>query len=295
LGRAAPWSLLAYWGLWRIWRRPAIDINARRLERFLFCWFAVGLTLLSLAPHQRADLLWPIMPAGALIAGVQLTHLTQPFPDKVVYRWSAALTIIILLGFAYYYFGPRSREPIIRQTVAVKKLAAELEQNGGTEFPLTHADAPITLQVYLNTLRPRVSYERAAQLLRGPEPAFVAINDLKKLDLTGNKEDKISYQVLLSAGNGKTNTYIIGNRATLKPGNAIAFCFGSIFIRATDARLRKLTEKEACFDLVTEHAKIVLTNESPQPRRMSVCFFSNGVHKRQQKTLEGHETWTPQM
>jgi 4-amino-4-deoxy-L-arabinose transferase-like glycosyltransferase len=295
LGRAAPWSLLAYWGLWRIWRRPAIDINARRLERFLFCWFAVGLMFLSLAPHQRADLLWPIMPAGALIAGVQLAQLTRSFPDKAVYRWSAAVIMILLLGFSYYYFGPRAREPIIRQTVAVKKLAAELEQKGGKEFPLTHVDAPIALQVYLNTLRPRVSYERAAQLLRGSAAAFLAINDLKKLELAGSKEDKVQYQVLLSAGNGKTNTYIIGNRSTLEPGNSIACCFGPILIRATDARLLKLTEKEVCFDVITEPAKIMVTNESAQPHKMSVCLFSKGVYKRQQKTLEGHETWTPQM
>src|SRR6266481_3078479 len=72
LGRAAPWSLLAYYGLWRVWRRPAQEALERRFERFLFCWFVPGLALFSLAPHQRGDLLWPLMPAGALIAGREL-------------------------------------------------------------------------------------------------------------------------------------------------------------------------------------------------------------------------------
>jgi hypothetical protein len=92
---------------------------------------------------------------------------------------ATAVVVTLLLGFSYYYFGPRAREPIIEQTVPLKKLAAEIEQNGGKEFPLTHVDDPMALQVYLNTLRPRVSYERAAQLLRGSEPAYVAMNDLK--------------------------------------------------------------------------------------------------------------------
>jgi hypothetical protein len=39
LGRSAPWSLLAYYGLWRLWRRPASDVEERVFERFLYCWF----------------------------------------------------------------------------------------------------------------------------------------------------------------------------------------------------------------------------------------------------------------
>lgn len=77
LGRAAPWSLLAYYGMWRFWRRPAAADDERRFERFLVCWFGVGLLLFSLAPHQRADLLWPLMPAAALIAGRELARLTR--------------------------------------------------------------------------------------------------------------------------------------------------------------------------------------------------------------------------
>jgi len=296
LGRAAPWSLLAYWGLWRIWRRPSAEINARRLERFLFCWFAVGLALFSIAPHQRADHLWPIMPAGALIAGVELARLTQSFSPRVVYHCSAVVIITILLGFSCYYFGPGARVPIISQTVAIKKLAAAIEQKGGKEFPLTHVDDPIGLQVYLNTLRPRVSYERAARLLRGSRPAFVAINDLKKLESAGHEDNKLSYTKLLSTGSGKTNvTYIIGNRSTFERANSMACCFGPIFIHTSDAWLLNLTEKEACFEITTEPGQILVTNESPEPRDMSVCFFSNGVHQPRRKKLAGNESWIPRM
>lgn len=296
LGRAAPWSLLAYWGLWRIWRRPATETNARRMERFLFCWFAVGLALFSLAPHQRADHLWPIIPAGALIAGAQLAGLTQSFSRKSVYGWSIAVTLTMLLGFSYYYLGTRAHEPIIAQTVALKQMAAIIEQKGSKEFPLTHVDDPMTLQVYLNTLRPHISYERAAQLLRGPEAAFVAINDLKKLESAGEPEEKLPYKILLSTGTGNhSSTHIVGNRSVLEPANSIACCFGSVFIRGTGARLLKLTEKEVCFEITNEPGSILLTNESSERRKLSFCLFSHGIHKRRQKTLESHETWIPEM
>src|SRR5262249_44657975 len=35
LARAAPWSVLAYLGLWRVWRRPSSEDTERRFERFL--------------------------------------------------------------------------------------------------------------------------------------------------------------------------------------------------------------------------------------------------------------------
>jgi 4-amino-4-deoxy-L-arabinose transferase-like glycosyltransferase len=94
LGRAAPWSLLAYYALWRIYKHPSLDAVERHFERFLFCWFLVGLLLFSLAPHQRADLLWPIMPAGALVAGRELARLVSHLKPATVKVIQTALVLI---------------------------------------------------------------------------------------------------------------------------------------------------------------------------------------------------------
>ena len=88
---------------------------------------------------------------------------------------------VAVAGYGCYYFQVRGHAPIVRQTVAIKNLAHQIEQRGGKEFPLIHVDDPMGLQVYLNTLRPPVSFERAAELLRDGPPAFVAVNDLAKL------------------------------------------------------------------------------------------------------------------
>lgn len=160
LGRAAPWSLFAYYGLWRLVRRPALEVRERRFERFLFCWFAAGLCIFSLSPHQRGDLLWPIMPAGALIAGRELARLTQTWTQARVNRLVAAIIVVAVSGFGLYYFTGRLGERSVLETVALKKLACSLEPAGGREFPLTHVDDPMALQFYLNSWRPGVSRTR---------------------------------------------------------------------------------------------------------------------------------------
>jgi hypothetical protein len=148
--------LLTFFGLWRLCRRPAADPEERRLERFLFCWFAVGMLIFCIAPHQRADLLWPIMPAGALIAGRELHRLGLRIAPR---RFYASLTIAVLLGlagFGVYHFGVQARQPVVRRTVALKQLAQEIESRAGRDLPLVFVDTPMTLQVYLHTLQPSV-------------------------------------------------------------------------------------------------------------------------------------------
>jgi hypothetical protein len=123
------------------------------------------------------------------------------------------LTLLITGAFAFYYFGPRAKEPLIRQTVALKKLAAESEQKFGREFPLAHVDDRMTLQIYLNTLRPAISYERAAGLLRGREAALVAVDDLKKFEDARQTNDPPFFILLPKPGTIKNcPTFIIGNR-----------------------------------------------------------------------------------
>jgi 4-amino-4-deoxy-L-arabinose transferase-like glycosyltransferase len=53
LGIYAPWSVIAVAGFWRVVRSPSTDAVQRRLERFLFLWFVLGLIMFSVAAHQR--------------------------------------------------------------------------------------------------------------------------------------------------------------------------------------------------------------------------------------------------
>jgi len=224
LGRAAPWSFFAYYGLWRLAKRPAQDTDERRMGRLLFFWFLVGLFIFSMAPQQRADHLWPIMPAAALIAGRELARSTQGVRATAFYGWVLVVVAAAASGFAFYYFGPRARDPLIHQTIALKKLAEEAETQGGRDFPLEHVDDSMAFQFYLDTLRPQISFEQAAELLRGPEPAFVAVNNLAKLEASRKVGDPPLYKLFPSESeSAECPTHIVGNRAELmravRPGS----------------------------------------------------------------------------
>jgi 4-amino-4-deoxy-L-arabinose transferase-like glycosyltransferase len=78
--RFAPWSLLCCVGLWRVIFRPAQDLGQRRFERFVFCWLMLGMVFFAAAPHQRADLLLPLYPPAAMLAGRELALLLARLP-----------------------------------------------------------------------------------------------------------------------------------------------------------------------------------------------------------------------
>jgi len=72
--RFAPWTIPVGIALVRIVVRPSSDARTRLAERFAWCWVVVGLVILSIPGHQRGDLLLPLWPAGALLAGQQIAR-----------------------------------------------------------------------------------------------------------------------------------------------------------------------------------------------------------------------------
>ena len=292
LSRSLPWSLFACYGLWGTWKMPAAGPEERRFERFLFCWFVVGLCIFSLAPHQRADLIWPLLPASALFAGRELARWTAHFAARRVRRFAAALVMAVLMACGAYYFWLFPRQPAVQQTAAVRRLAAEIENAAGTEFPLTHVDAPFGLQVYLNTFRPRVTFERAADLLRGPEAAFVALRNIRSLEAQRRSADPAFHVLWMSQWQQKNpQVRIVSNRPALAPGEPIAFCFGALWVRIRGGRLVRATEDELRVDLQKAPAEVLVTNESTNAHRLTVTFQSGQESSSQTRTLPGHETW----
>ena len=287
LGRAGPWSFLAFYGFWQLWRRPAIEPAERRFERFLFCWFALGLVIFSLAPHQRADLLWPIMPAGALLAGRVLARRAATLSPPWVIGLSVTTVFLALIVAAVYFFVIHPRKVGVQETVAVRNLAQAVELAGGRNFPLTHVDSPIGLQVYLNTMFPPVSPARAAELLRGPDAAYVAVNGLTAIELHRRAGDPL-IKLFKSETAALSSVRIYGNRPALNPGEPTAFCFGTLFVRLQGMRIVRATENECWFQPDQKDAHAVLTNESPQAREMRVRV---GTHPPTKRTLAPGESW----
>jgi 4-amino-4-deoxy-L-arabinose transferase-like glycosyltransferase len=294
LSRGAPWSLLGIYGLWRVWRSPSTEPSARRFERFLFCWFLFGLILFSLASHQRGDLLWPIMPAAALLAGRELDRLSR-WSTRIFDIGIAAAIVLMLAGFVYYYFGPHAKSvKEVRQTVALNHVAAEIKRDSGLQFqfPLTHLDDPMGLQIYLNTWVPRVNAEHAAALLRGPEPAFIAVTDLKKLQASRKADDPPIFTVVPSVDNKSYPVRIVSNRQLPEPANSFTFGFGDLTIRASGVALVDSSERELVFEKGRESSEIMIVNEASEPRTVRLRTLGEGPpHNRQERVLTGHEIW----
>jgi hypothetical protein len=290
LGRAAPWSVLAIYGLWRTWKQPAAEAEERRFERFLFCWFLAGLFLMSMAPHQRADLLWPLMPAGALIAGRELDRLTRKVRPPVLKLWVIAVVGLAMGGFSAYYFGAHARHPLVQRTVALKELAGEITRRGGEEFPLSHIDDPMTLQIYLNTLRPQISYERAAELLRGPDAAFIVVSNLARLQSARMTNDPPIYELEPPRAGQRRPERILGNRPALAGTGTFALLVGPLWIRSQAALLVKATEYELCFKPQDTSARVIVVNESSEPRKVRICGVSR--ESCMEHLLGSQESWT---
>jgi hypothetical protein len=298
LGRGAPWSLFGVYGLWRVWRVPSPEAPVRRFERFLFCWFLFGLVLFSSASHQRGDLLWPIMPAVALLAGRELDRLTRR-ARRLLDGAIVAVVVLMLAGFILYYFGPHARSAIVRQTVSLKDTAAELARYGGSEFPLSHVDDSMGLQVYLNSWHARVSADHAAALLRGPDPVFIAVSDMKKLEMARQPDDPPIYTLIpflpssnqISRDNKGNPVRLVANNQVLGSTNRFAFGFGNLTIRASGLRLAEASENEFAFVQDQTQSEITIVNESPEPRRIHLRITGQRPAHHEERFLAGHEIW----
>jgi 4-amino-4-deoxy-L-arabinose transferase-like glycosyltransferase len=289
LARAAPWSLLAYLGFWRVWKFPSSLKAERTFERFLFCWFFVGLVIFSLSPHQRGDLLWPIIPAGTLIAGRELVRL---WTSRAHFSLSGVFAgvAIFIAGYGFYYFVPRGHTKIIQQTVAIGTMADAFEKQGGSEFPLTHADDPMGLQVYLNTLRAPVSLERAAEVLRGPEPAFVAVNDPKTILAMRGASDPEWFDLFHTPPAIKYGAAIIGNRPRLESTTA-AFCIGPLSIKLHGIQLLNATDSSLAFRIPPEGGDVVVLNQGKVNRKVELSILRDAGTNRESKSLVPGEIW----
>jgi hypothetical protein len=147
------------------------------------------------------------------------------------------------------------------------------------------------LQVYLNTWHPRVSAEHAAALLRGPEPVFIAVNDLKKLQLARQPDDPSIYIVAPSVDDTNYPARIVSNVQVLDSTNRFAFGFGDLTVRASGVRLVEATEREFCFLEEQKQSEITIVNESSEPRKIHLRVIGEGPPRHEERILTGHEIW----
>lgn len=196
LSRFAPWAILVCISIWRAFKRPS-----HPFERFVCCWFLGGLVIFSCAAHQRPDLIFPLIPAAALLAGPVLADWLQGR------YWLVPLgTALALLGLSYNYIYSIQNRPRVQRTKAVKELAHLVKSAG---VSVKHVDTPFALQVYLNTKDPAIHAHDAPSLLAQSSAAFIATS--RTLPVTN------AYVLFRWRGPKQEVLELVSNRSQPKP------------------------------------------------------------------------------
>ncbi len=272
LHRFLPWSLFACAGFWRVVFRPAEAAPERRFERFLFCWFFVGLLFFSLVQHQRGDLLSPLIPPAALLAGRELARLVARFEIVRVLR-ATAVIIVLLLGQVYYYYHfDEARSKLVVQTGEIEQLSDLVRGTVGRAFPIVHVDAPFTLQTYLNTMRPTITRERATELLAGSNAVFAAVSaaGAEQIAAALAQRGLPVHIVARSSTNAAPAALILSNRPRLAWTPDAVFCSGPVVVTLRNVHAADYSETMIALQPAGKDSSVRILNTGEKDARLRV-------------------------
>ncbi len=291
LARFAPWSIAACFGFWRIVKRPSADHTIRRFERFWFCYFFFGLLIFSVSPHQRPDHLFPLLPAAALIAAPEVSNVLRHYNTKHI-LYGTAVSVLVSLLFAFIYLHVvRGHSDPVQRTRWTQELARVIRREVGSEFPLIHIDSPYALQFELNTMKPVISPERAAPLLKSDYAAFLVVKATETVEALRRMAAPPLYEVLRRPDTDPPYLRIISNHPRLEYTRRMATFAGPILIRMDGADLQESPNNNLLFRAKQPCGKVILSNvsDSPCPLRARISntqpeIVKNGI-------LAPGETW----
>jgi 4-amino-4-deoxy-L-arabinose transferase-like glycosyltransferase len=233
----APWSLLALVSFWRVWKRPNGDSTIRRFERFLLCGFLAGLVIFCAAGHQQGRLIVPLIPFAALLTGRELSEATRPWSNRRVFRTALLLAVLFAVGVffdAHVLLGRSQRD---LETMRAQQASRLIAERVGSNAPLTYVDSPFGVQFYLNNVRPTVSFERAAALLRGNASAWVVVCDFARLQKELGSDAATLREVLRWPETGEPWIRVVGNRPSPATNEPVAMLLGPLLTEAESLHL----------------------------------------------------------
>ena len=285
LSRFAPWSLLTCGALWRAFKRPSADAEARRFERFVGCWFLGGLLIFSCAAHQRPDLIFPLIPPAALLAGRLLASWMEPRPRQMSWLVPSA-TAVVLLAFSFNYLHAVKKRARCQRTAAVKQVAAMVKSAGGTVFPLTHAQSPYALQFYLNTKKLPVDASWGANLLRQNPAVFIATSDYESIRAALGPDESRAH-VLYRWGRPKDEPVeLISNHPTLEWTDDMHWLAKPCLFRLVNVNNVDSFADDFTFETKAPQATVTVRCVVPSPIR--VKDLNSGA----EKVLRRDEEWS---
>ncbi len=289
----APWSLLTLLGIWRIWSKPSPDDTARRFERFCFCWFGCGLLLFAISPHNPARLLYPIIPPAAIIAGREVARFAKRATSRTVIAGCGLATMIALTVFFVKYHHLDRHRQHVKKTLALLDLHAQVHARGGDDFPLTYvSDVPFALQLTFNTMRPTVTWQQAAVLLRDDAPVYVVVHDLARLRRQVGSKPPPLYEVAACSVGSTSYVTIVSNRQALAWDDPVAIGLGPLRLRLHGVRLGPTQDGRIVLKLGDDSATASIANGASEPTMVVVDVSDgHGPPRVETRQLAAGETW----
>jgi 4-amino-4-deoxy-L-arabinose transferase-like glycosyltransferase len=290
----APWSLLACAGFWRAWRRPDIESEARRFERFLVCWFACGLLLFCIAAHQRGRLIFPLLPAAALLAARELAQWLRFWSTARLMKTASGFAIFVLSVFFLYHHFLLARSRRVQTTIGMRELAAKVRGTFGEQFPLVHVHTPFALQFYLNTGRPLTSFEHAAALLRETSAVYVAVSRLDELLAQFDTNPPVIHEISCWPAKGTPEVRIVSNRPSYDSSAPLATVLGPFLINMEGVNLVRTAGQELVLRSNRTAASISILNQSQTRQPVRIRLLAKAPDKGETvaaRILAPGETW----
>jgi 4-amino-4-deoxy-L-arabinose transferase-like glycosyltransferase len=285
----APWSPFAVLGLGRVVMRPAFDDDVRRFERFLSCWMVLGLVLFCLSPHNQARLLVPMIVPAAILAGRELDRLAQALSPRAVVPVVVAATLVMLGFFVWEFHRRELGRPAVHETRAIRELARTVEAADGGALPLTYvADSPFAMQLVLNTMRPMVSVEEAAALLRGDAAAFVVTAHLPKLLRALGPEAPSVHILARAIERDSVYLVLVSNRPALTAYPRMATRVGGLVVTLSGVGLGPTWDDVLDLRRGRDGGEAVIENRSSEPRDVQLRVDG---HPRESRRLAPGESW----
>jgi len=225
-----------------------------------------------LAAHHRARLIYPVVPAAALLAGRELERWVRRLTPTALLGAAAALGVAALVVAAHPHLAGRGPDRAERGTVAAETLARSLQALGPGEFPLTYADPGGPLQVWLSTRRVVAPIDQLARLLTGPVAAFVVVEPTSGAEraLEGHAKEVFRWP----AGPHPQGR-ILSNHPRLEWPARTALILNGLHVDMDRARLLRATDAEIAFR-VEPGGAVTVVNATARDRTVALRLARPG-------------------
>jgi hypothetical protein len=253
------------------------------------------------------------MPAAALLAGREVARWLSAWKLQTIWRSALGVTAVVLallvVDHQWLLLGRRA----VQRTLGMKEMAGRLRGSVGAQFPLTYAGRTSSglylypLQFYLNTMRPHVTLDDAAALLRGSAAAFIVVGkapDPKEdggeppADPLDELRGKLGtnapplYELARWPEQGQAFLRIVSNHPRLEwPGHTVSQA-GGFRVELRDARHVRTRGGEMIFECSSAQGTILISNVSANSaQKLRVRIAGQGWHQVDECLLEPGQTW----